>query len=56
MKLVYWPWIGELLHLLQRGGTGQGRFMPLFAVPNVTSHQSPYCCIMVRCSAVLMCP
>ena len=41
---------------------GLGR--PLLAVPNVTAHpssasvgyQSPYCCIMVRCSAVLMCP
>jgi len=35
---------------------------PLLAVPNVTCtdqrpvYQSLYCCIMVRCSAVLMCP
>jgi len=40
MKLVHWPLIGGLLHLVQRGGTGRGRIplRPLLAVPNVTSH------------------
>jgi len=69
MKL-YWPLMGGLLHLVQRGETWTGcrgvcrpaQF--LIAVPNVTTnlsracvpnYQSPYCCIMVRCSAVLMC-
>jgi len=39
------------MKLVQRSGPG------LLAVPNVTAHpstasvQSPYCCIMVRCSA-----
>jgi len=67
MKLVHWPLIGALLHLVQRGGdwgTGRGRSMPmpLLAVPNVTAnhqrpvYQSSYYCIMVRCSAVLVCP
>ena len=63
MKLVHWPLMGALLHLVQRGGTGRGRSppRPLLAVPNVTAHpstasvyQSPYCCIIVRCCAVLM--
>jgi len=33
---------------------------PLLAVPNLTAHPStasvPHCCIIVRCSVVLMCP
>ena len=66
MKFVHWPLMGGLLHLVQRGRTGRGRSppRPLLALPNVTAHpstvsvvyQSPYCCIMVRCSAVLLCP
>ena len=42
MKLVHWPLMGGLLHLVQRGGTGRGRRprMPLLAVPNVTAHPS----------------
>ena len=63
MKLVHWPLMGRLLHLVQRGGAGWGPTppRPLLAVPNVSIHQrpvyqSPYCCIMVRCSPVLMCP
>jgi len=42
MKLVHWPLMGGLLHLVQRGGTGQGRSppRPLLAVPNVTAHPS----------------
>jgi len=63
MKLVHWPLMGGLLHLVQRGGTVQSRSppRPFLAVPNVTAHPSTasvptsYCCIMVCCSAVLMC-
>jgi len=36
MKLVYWPLIGGLLHLVQRGGDGEA----LLAVANVTAHPS----------------
>ena len=41
--------------------SGRGRSPPrrLFPIANVTANPStalPYCCIMVRCSAVLMCP
>jgi len=63
-KLVHWPLMGGLLHLVQRGGAWAGRAgappSPLLAVPNVTAHhqrpvyQSLYCYMMVRCSAVLM--
>ena len=39
-------WVGTgLLHLVQRGEDWAG-----------PEYQPPYCCIMVRCSAVLMCP
>ena len=34
-KLVHWPLMGLLLHLVQRGGP-----CPLLAVPNVTAHPS----------------
>jgi len=63
MKLVHWPLIGGLLHLVQRG-SGQGcspPCRPLLAVPNVTAHplmtSTPITvyCIMVYCSAVLTC-
>ena len=58
-----WPLMGGLLRFVQRGWTGWGHSppRPLLPVPNVTAHpstavyRSPYCCIMVRCSAVLMC-
>jgi len=42
MKLVHWPLMGGLLHLVQRGGTGRGRSppRPLLVVPNVTAHPS----------------
>jgi len=44
MKLIHWPLMGGLLHLVQRGGewAGQDRSppMPLFAVLNVTAHPS----------------
>ena len=38
MKLVHWPLMGRLLHLVQRGGYSPPR--PLLAVPNVTAHPS----------------
>ena len=64
MKLVHWPLIGGLLHLVQRGGawTGWGpaqsppRFTNVTAHPSTTSIPVMYCCIRVRCSAILMCP
>jgi len=44
MKLVHWPLMGELLHLVwySEEGTGQGPspLRPLLAVPNVTAHPS----------------
>jgi len=42
MKLVHWPSMGGLLHLVQRGGDWAGRSPPrlLLAVPNVTAHPS----------------
>jgi len=42
MKLVHWPLMGGLLHLVQQGGTGRGRSPPrsLLAVPNVIAHPS----------------
>jgi len=42
MKLVYWPLIGGLLHLVQRGGDWWGGCPPrlLLDVPNVTTHPS----------------
>jgi len=42
MKLVHWPLIGGLLHLVQRGGdwAGPSSPSPLLAVPNVTAHLS----------------
>jgi len=46
MKLVHWPFMRELLHLVQRGWDWGTRLWP----------RPPYCCIMVRCSAVLLCP
>ena len=42
MKLVHWPLVSGLLHLVQRGGdwAGPSPPMPLLAVPNVTAHPS----------------
>ena len=42
MKLVHWPLMGELLHLVQRGGdwVGLQPAQALLAVPNVTAHPS----------------
>ena len=37
MKLVRWPLMGGLLHLVQRG---RGPLRPFLAVPNVTAHPS----------------
>ena len=41
-KLVHWPLMNGLLHLVQRGGAwaGCGPAQSLLAVPNVTAHQS----------------
>ena len=40
-RMVHWPLMGGLLHLVQRGGAwvGCGPAHPLLAVPNVTTHQ-----------------
>ena len=42
MKLVHWPLMGGLLHLVQREGAGRDPSppRPLLAVPNVTAHRS----------------
>ena len=45
IKLVHWPLMGGLLHLVQRDaedGTGRGPSppRPILAVPNVTAHPS----------------
>jgi len=67
MKLVHWLLMGGLLHLVQRGGNW-AVLQPAKAPPRCTKcnsppincqctdHRIPYWCIMVRCSAVLMCP
>ena len=41
-KLVHWPLMGGLLHLVQRGGAWASWVppRPLLAVPNVTAHPS----------------
>ena len=41
-KLVHWPLMGGLLHLVQQGGAwpGCGPAPSLLAVPNVTAHPS----------------
>jgi len=55
IKLVHWPLIGGLLHLVQRGGTGRGRSppRPILAVQNVTTHRStasvPITVVMYNC-------
>ena len=52
-------WIGSYIWYSENG-TGRGPSPPLLAVPNVIAthqrpvYQSPYCCIMVRCLAVLI--
>jgi len=42
MKLVHWPLVGGLLHLVQRGGTRRDLSppRPLLAVTNLTVHPS----------------
>jgi len=42
MKLVHWPLMGGLLHLVQQGENWAGRSLPrpLLAAPNVTVHPS----------------
>ena len=61
-KLVHWLLTGGLLHLVQRRGNCAGP-QPAQAPPRCTKcnnspingpvYQSPYCCIIVQCSAVL---
>ena len=65
MKLVHWPLMGGLLHLVQRVGDWAGP-QPGQAPPRCTkcnsppingqctNHCIPYCYMMVRCCAVLM--
>jgi len=40
--LLHWPLMGELLHSVQRGGTGRATAppSPLLTVPNATAHPS----------------
>jgi len=60
MKLVHWPLMGGLLHLVQRGGDW-GWPQPTQGPPSCTkcnSHQRPvyqwpYWCLVVRCSVVI---
>jgi len=57
MKLVQWPFMGGLLHLVQRGGAA-ARPGPSSLYNKQPTHQrpvyqSPHCCIMIRCSALL---
>ena len=63
-SLVHWPLMGKLLHLVQRG-EDWAEPQPAQAHPRCTKCNSPpvngQCtnyriAIMVRCSAVLMCP
>jgi len=61
MKLVHWPLMSELLHLVQRGGDWEGP-QPAQASPRCTKCNSPPIngqrtnhCIMVRCSALCSC-
>jgi len=65
MKLAHQPLMGGSLHLVRRGcdWTGpqpaQGPPYTKCNSPPINGqrpvYQSPYCCIMVRCSAVIMC-
>jgi len=38
-RLIHWPLMGGLLNLVQRGRAA-APLSPLFALPNVTAHQS----------------
>jgi len=49
IKLVHWPLIGGLLHLVQRGGVWR-----MAQRLGVWPQLSLYCCIIVRCCAILM--
>jgi len=61
MKLVHCPLIGGLLNLVQRTGLSGVAARPgpssLYQMPihQRSVYQSPYWCILVCCSAVLMC-
>jgi len=64
MKLVHWPLMGGLLHLVQQGENWVGP-QPARAPPRCTTCNSPhqwpvyqslYGCVMVRWCGVVMCP
>ena len=63
MKLLHWPLMGGLLHLVQRGGdwVGPQHAQAPLAVPNVTallstaSVQSLYCCVITQQYGPLLC-
>ena len=70
-RRIIWSWYTDRWWVdcyiwYSKDGTGRRRSppRPILAVPNVTAHpssasvvyQSPYCCIMVHCSAVLIGP
>jgi len=63
MTLVHWLLMGGLSHLVQRWGDLAGP-QPTQAPhhctkcnsPPINGQCSPYCCIIVHCSAVFMCP
>jgi len=61
MKLIHWPLMGGLLHLVQRGGNWVGpqasQPPPSPAVPNATAHPSMASVpitVLLYCCAVLM--
>jgi len=61
MKLIHWPLMVGCYIWYSDEGTGRGRSppRPLIAVPNVTARPSTASVpiiVLVRCSAVLMCP
>jgi len=54
VKLLHWPLMGGLLHLVQRGGDWAGP-QPAQAAPRCTKFNNPPIngqCVMVRCCAV----
>ena len=59
MKLVHWPLMGGLLHLVQRGGdwAGPQPAQPLFTVQNVTvcTHQRPVPITVLLYNGPLLC-
>jgi len=55
MKLVHWPLMGGLLHLVQQGGDWAPLCCARCNSPPINGQcTSHYCYMMVRCSAILM--